>query len=116
MGSTGTKDTGGKKQFDETKAGTTYQGLPFQLRANIRQNLQLSDAMRENINQKELVKMSDEWTAGLKGIKEKRKVITRYENGRLFYDVKSGNKYLLRDGTVEQAANQVAVYYKKYIK
>lgn len=72
--------------------------------------------MRANINSDRPVKMTDEWTIGLSGVREKRKVITTYENGRLFYTVKSGNKILLKDGTVEQAANQVALYYDKYLR
>lgn len=112
MGSVGTKDNGTKWNFDATKAGANYQSLPYDFQTNIVKNLSLSDAMRDNINSDKPVKMTDEWVTSLRGTREKRKVITEYRDGKLYYTVKSGNKILLKDGTVEQAVNQVATFYK----
>ena len=103
-------------QFDPEKAGKTYQSLDATLKYNIRKNLTLSQAMRDNIDSDKPVKMQDEWTTSVRTTKEKRKVITDYANGKLTYTVKSGNKILLKDGTVEQAANQIAMYYKRFIR
>lgn len=116
MGSIGTKDSGTRYQLDTSKVGENFNALPYTFQNNIVSNLALSEVMRDNINSDKPVKMQDEWTTSLKGTKEKRKVITKYENGKLFYDVKSGNKYLLRDGTVEQAANQVATFYRNALR
>lgn len=103
-------------QFDPEKAGKTYQSLPAMFRFNIRENLKLSQAMKDNIDSAKPVSMQDEWTTKLKSATEKRKVITEYKNGKLKYTVKSGNKVLLKEGTAEQAANQIAMYYASVLR
>lgn len=102
--------------FDERKAGATYQSLPGYLQNSIKDNLKPSEQMQEYIREGRGTSLTDEWSAGLRGVKEKRKVITKYEDGRVTYTVKAGRSTIIKDGTVEQAANQVALFYKKYMK
>ena len=116
MGGRGTVDTKKQGQLDESKAGSVYQSLPWSFKNNIQVNLALSKAMRDNIDSPKPVKMTDEWTTSLKGTKEKRKVITEYDNGKLYYTVKNGNKILLKQGSVEQAANQIALFYDRALR
>lgn len=112
----GTTYKGGAIAFVESKAGATYQSLPDAFKDSIKDNLTPSAALQNYIETGKGKQITDEWNAGLRGVKEKRKVLTKWENSRLLYTVKQGNKILLKDGKAEQAANQVALFYKKYLR
>lgn len=102
-------------KLDTTKIGANFDKLPGYLKTNIEKNITPSPALIDMVKGKIDANISDEWTPGLRGIKEKRKVITEFKNGKFIYTVKNGNKILLKNGTIEQAANHVAMFYNKYI-
>lgn len=96
--------------------GANYAKLDAYYKYSIQQNLTPSQAMQDEILSNGSTKLEDEWTTKIPRAREGRKVITRYRNGKFYYTVKSGNKILLKDGTIEQAANQIAMYYNKYLQ
>lgn len=93
----------------------TLSKLPKSLREQIIENLHMSDEMKESIRSGKN-NVYDEWTAQLIGVKEKRKVITRFEDGVVTYSVKDKNKFLRRNVSKESAAIEVAKYCLKYLK
>lgn len=97
------------------KVGKTFQALPQRFRDNITKNLTPSQAMVDDINNGYKYKMQDEFTTKLRDADESRKIIMAYDNNKIVYTIKNGRKTLLKNGTIEQAANQIAVYYNKYL-
>ena len=97
------------------KAGVNFQSLPQSYKNNINENLIPTQDFIEAIKNGNPNNMTEEWSAGLRGIKEKRTVITSYKNGKIEYTVKQRNKILVRTDSKERVANQIAQFYNKYI-
>lgn len=97
------------------KAGANYRSLPQALKDNIDKNLTPTQNFQDAVKNGNPNNMTDVWSAGLRGIKEKRTVITSYKDGKIEYTVKQKNKILFRTDSKERVANQIAQFYNKYI-
>ena len=98
------------------KAGANYRSLPQALKDNIiDKNLTPTQNFQDAVKNGNPNNMTDVWSAGLRGIKEKRTVITSYKDGKIEYTVKQKNKILFRADSKERVANQIAQFYNKYI-
>ena len=97
------------------KAGTNYRSLPQAFKNNIDKNLTPTQNFQDAVKNGNPNNMTDEWSAGLRGVKEKRTVITSYKDGKIEYTVKQKNKILFRTDSKERVANQIAQFYNKYI-
>lgn len=78
--------------------------------------MKMSDEMKDDIRNGRRHKIQDVWTAGISGVKEKRRVITDVVNGKVVYSVKNKNTFVRRNVTKEQAANEIARFYLEYLK
>jgi hypothetical protein len=105
------------KTFNPSDAGATFAALPACLQEKITKNLQPSAALLESIENgtNSIYGIFDEWKTQCVNTKERRTVLKKWNGTRLVYTVKSGNKILVKDGTAANAANQIALYYKKYL-
>ena len=97
------------------KTGANFKSLPQYLQSNIEKNITISDDFKDAIRNGNPYNMNEEWTAGFKGVKDKRKVIFTYEDGKINYTVKKGNKVLLKTTNKEQLANKVAQFYNELL-
>ena len=97
------------------KAGANYQKLPLRYQTMINQNLILTDVMKNYLleNPANPHKINDEWNTAIG--KDKRKVITEYIDGKMYYTVKKGNKIMFRTNSKEQVANKIAEFYNEYL-
>lgn len=108
--------TEGERDIKIKAAGVSFQNLPQNFRDNINTNLKMSDEMKDDIRNGRRHKIQDVWTAGISGVKEKRRVITDVVNGKVVYSVKNKNTFVRRNVTKEQAANEIARFYLEYLK
>lgn len=97
------------------KVGKTFLALLQRFKDNITKNLTLSQSVVDDINSGYKYKMQDEFTTKLRDADESRKIIMAYDNNKIVYTIKNERKTLLKNGTIEQAANQITVYYNKYL-
>lgn len=94
----------------ETKAGASFQNLPQSLKDTISRNMQITQFMQDDLKNDHRYQSQDEWNVQMHGDKEKRKLITTYNNGMFEYTLKKGNKILLKTNNKNQAANKVAEF------
>ena len=106
----------GTRDLIAGKVGKTFEKLPKLYQDNINKNLKMSDFMKNAIAKNRPHVETETWRVGLGGIKEKRSVTTDVINGKAVYTVKQGNKILRKNITKEQAANEIAQFYWKYLK
>lgn len=104
------------KPLNDDRTGANFKALPTYFKNNIRNNLVISDAFQEEIRKGNPNNMTEEWTAGLRGVKDKRKVIIGFSGGKIEYTVKKGNKILLKTNSKEQTANKIAQFYNEHIR
>lgn len=100
----------------DDKTGANFKSLPYAFKENIRKNLVISETFQEAIRNGNPNKMTEEWTAGLRGISDKRKVIIGFSDGKIQYTVKKGNKILLKTNSKEQTANKIAQFYNDHLR
>lgn len=103
-----------EKSFDDKKAGKTYQSLPANFKKSIRDNLKMSENMRNAKLKDGKSNISDTWKTGIGN--ERISVTTSVENGKLIYTVKKRNKILMRTGKKEKVANTVSKFYSDILK
>lgn len=120
MGGRGAVSTIGKAKFDEPlnieKTSKIFKALPKTMQDNIKNNLQLSDDMKNDIANGRRYKIADEWTTGIAGSKTKMKVITDVNGKSLEYTVKIGKKIVIQTKSKVVVANTVAQFYTDEIK
>lgn len=96
------------------KVGTSFSKLPRRLQESINENLKMSSAMKNDIQNGRRHKMVDTWESGFGS--NKVKVITDVKDGKINYTVKKRNKILLSTNSKAQAANKVAAFYRDAMK
>ena len=115
MGGRGARSSIGKERFDAPlnveKTGKIFKELPQAFQDNIKNNLQLSEAMKNDIANGRRNKVIDEWVTGLANSKTKMKVITDVNNNKLQYTAKIGKKIIIKTNSKEVVANTVAKFY-----
>lgn len=98
------------------KVGKTFTELPQSFKDNIIKNVTPSQELMAEVNNGYKHKITDEYTTKIRGAEDGRKIIISYNDNKYVYTVKNGRKIILKNGTMEQAANQIAMYYNKYLK
>lgn len=94
-----------------TSKGKSWSNASWQAKAAINRNLTLNKFMKEDIEKTGTTKVSDTWTITDKKTKNKRKVITTFENGKIVYQVKNGRKTTLKTSDKNKVANHIAAFY-----
>lgn len=103
-----------QQPINEEKAGKAYQNLPKAFKDSIKRNLQLNDEEIRLLRDGE--KITPEWQTGIRGAREKIKVFTNIDNGKVSYTIKQRNKILLKTDNKNRVANNVAQFYQEQFK
>ena len=102
-------------QIDGMKAGANFRKLPQAFKNNIEEQLKPSQTVINLWKSGNKNNATDEWTVGIRGVKEKQKAVMSFEKGKVTYTIKRRNKILLKTTNRNQAANKIAEYYNTYL-
>lgn len=118
FGGRGASSSGGVAipKIDGMKAGANFRKLPQAFKNNIEEQLKPSRTIMNLWKNGNKNNATDEWTVGIRGVKEKQKVIMSLEKGKVTYTIKRRNKILLKTTNRNQTANKIAEYYNTYLK
>lgn len=101
--------------INANSAGANFRKLPQVFKDNIEKQMRPGDLVVHNWQNGNRNNMTTEWTAGLTGVKDKRKVIMSYDGSKITYTIKNKNKIELKTTNRNQAANKIAEFYNQHI-